>query len=137
MATKSMAYDHATYIARQGVIGSPAQSTAGAASVFSKFVAFTGMLAFSAQLTTITAGTATTNSYNVLKVSGTATSTLATGTLGTQVAGSTTNIPLSTSAGGVALLQGDVLELQSGADVVSVVVAAFEVQAAPLANVTV
>lgn len=136
MATKNMSYDHPAYLVRQGVMPSPAQSTAGAASVFGKFVAFTAMQAFAAQLTTITAGTTGVNSYNVLKISGTATSTLATSTLGTQTAGATTNIVLSTAAGGVALLQGDILEVQSGTDATSVVLAGFEVQVQPLANVT-
>ncbi len=134
MATKNMAYDHPTYLTRVGeVMG---EAGGAATTQYAKFVAFTGMLAWSAQLTVTTAGTATAHLFSVLKISGTATSTLATSTLGTNTAGFTTNVALSTAAGGVTLLQGDIVSVVSGADVVGKAAVAFEVSPAPLANVT-
>lgn len=135
MATKNMAYDHPSYITRVGeVMG---EAGGAATTQYAKFVAFTGMLAFSAQLTVTTAGTAAGHLFSVLKISGTATSTLATTTLGTAAAGTTTNVLLTNVAGGVSLLQGDILDVVSGPDVVGKAAIAFELQTTPLANVTV
>lgn len=134
MATKNMAYDHATYLTRVGeVMG---EAGGGATTQYAKFVAFTNMLAFSAQLTVTTAGTSAGHLFSVLKISGTATSTLATTTLGTAAAGTTTNVLLTNVSGGVSLLQGDILSALSGADTVGKAAVAFEVATLPLANVT-
>lgn len=134
MATKNMAYDHPAYTAR---VGAAMGEAGGAATTqYGKFVAFTAMLAFSAQLTVTTAGTAAGHLFSVLKISGTATSTLATSTLGVGAAGTTTNVALAAAAGGVTLLQGDIIDVVSGPDVVGKAAVAFEVAAQPLANVT-
>ena len=68
MTQKNMAYDHASYIARQSY--GFGQNAAGASTNFSKFVAFTALLLFAVQATLITAGTSTSTAYN-----GTATTT--------------------------------------------------------------
>lgn len=134
MATKNMAYDNPTYQARVGeVMG---EAGGAATTQYAKFVAFSAMLAYSAQFTVTTAGTAAGHLFSVLKISGTATSTLATSTLGTNTAGFTTNVPLTTAAGGVSLLQGDILDVVSGPDAVGKAALAFEVGVTPLANIT-
>lgn len=135
MATRSVFYDDPQYTNHQSASGGEAGG--GATTQYAKFCAFTAVQAFSAQLTVTTAGTATAHLFSVLKISGTATSTLATTTLGTNAAGVTTNVTLSTAAGGAALLQGDVLSVVSGADVVGKAVVSYEVAVAPQANITV
>lgn len=134
MATKSMAYDHASYIARWG---ESAGEVGGAATTqYAKFAQFTASQAFSAQVTVTTAGTATTHLISFIKISGTATSTLATTTLGTAAAGTTTNVLLSTAAGGVALAQGDILAALTGADAAGKAAVSYEMGLLPTANVT-
>lgn len=134
MSTKSMAYDNATYVARNGE--SASEAGGAATTQYSKFVAFTNLLAFSAQVTVTTIGTATTHLLSVLKISGTATSTLATTTLGTAAVGTTTNVALSTAAGGVSLAQGDILSVITGADAAGKAAVAYEYGVVPGANVT-
>lgn len=135
MATKSMAYDHATYTSRYAEAMGEAGPTAS--TQFTKFVAFTAQLAYSAQLTVTTAGATAGTLYNILKISGTNTSTLATTTLGTAAAGTTTNVLLTNVAGGVSLLQGDILSVLTSTDTAGKVAVAYEVGVLPLANVTV
>ena len=132
MTTKSMAYDHAAYLIRYGV-------TSGVNTANTSFpdaAAFTGMLALSATFTIVTAGTSATNNWVINKVSGTTTTALATATLGTSVAGTVVNVPLSTASGGVALAQGDLLFAAKGTDTVVVSALVYEVALQPLANVT-
>jgi hypothetical protein len=129
-----MVYNHPAYLARIGeVVG---EAGGGATTQYAKFVAFTAKLAYSAQLTVTTAGTAAGHLFSLIKISGTATSTLATTTLGTAAAGTTTNVLLTTAAGGVALAQGDIVSVLSGADTVGKAAVALEVSIQPLANVT-
>jgi hypothetical protein len=134
MATKNMAYDHAAYLAR--LAACQVEAGGAATTQYGKYAAFTAMLALSATLTVTTAGTAAGHLFSIIKISGTATSTLATSTLGTAAAGTTTNVALSTAAGGAPLLQGDILAVYSGPDVVGKAVASVEVALQPLANVT-
>lgn len=134
MATKNMAYDHPAYIARLGT--GPVEAGGAATTQYGKYAAFTAMQAMSAQFTVTTAGTAAGHLFSVLKISGTATSTLATTTLGTAAAGTTTNVTLSTAAGGISMLQGDIIDVVSGPDVVGKAAVAFEMLVQPLANVT-
>jgi hypothetical protein len=134
MATKNMAYDHPAYVARLGVTG--AEAGGAATTQYGKYAAFTKMLAMSAQFTVTTAGTAAGHLFSVLQISGTATTTLATTTLGTGAAGTTTNVALSTAAGGIVLAQGDILDVVSGADTVGKAVVSYELGVQPLANVT-
>lgn len=68
MTQKSMMYDHPAYVAR--LAHAFGQNAAGASTAFSKFNAFTSLLAFAIQATLITAGTSTATAYN-----GTATTT--------------------------------------------------------------
>lgn len=135
MTTRSVFYDDPQYTNHMHAGGGEAGG--GATTQYSKFCAFTAQQAFSAQFTVTTAGTATTHLFSVLKISGTATTTLATTTLGTAAAGTTTNVTLSTAAGGAALAQGDVLSVVSGADVVGKAVVAYEICVAPQASITV
>jgi len=134
MATKSMAYDNATYIARQG--DSCGEAGGGATTQYAKFAAFTAALAFSAQLTVSTAGTAAGHGFSIIRISGTATSTLATTTLGTAAAGTTTNVALATAAGGLALTQGDILAALSLTDATGKAAVAYEYGVSPGASVT-
>lgn len=134
MTTKQMAYDNPAYVARYGA--GMGEAGGGATTQYGKFAAFTSMLAFAAQLTVTTAGTATGHGFQVVKISGTATTALGTATLGTSAAGTTQNLLLTNVAGGVALAQGDILAAISLADVVGKAAIAYEVGLSPQANVT-
>jgi hypothetical protein len=134
MAKKDQAYDHPTYTARDG----QAMGEIGGAATtqYAKFVAFAAMQAYSAQLTVTTAGTAAGHGFQVVKISGTATTALGTATLGTGAAGTTANLVLTNVAGGVALLAGDILATISLADVVGKAALSIEYNVQPLAQVT-
>jgi hypothetical protein len=134
MATKSMAYDHPAYQAR--VATGSGEAGGAATTQYVKYAAFTKMLAMSAQVTVTTAGTAAGHLLSVLQISGTATTTLATTTLGTGAAGTTTNVALSTAAGGIALAQGDILDVVTGADATGKAAVSYELLVQPTANVT-
>lgn len=134
MTTKSMAYDNPTYTARNSE--SMGEIGGAATTQYAKFCAFTATLAFSAQLTVTTAGTAAGHTVAFSKISGTSTTALATATLGTNAAGTTLNVPLSTNTGGIALLQGDLLVATTGADATGKVALTYEAVPSPLANVT-
>lgn len=134
MSTKSMAYDHATYLTRMGV--ALGETTAGATTASCKYAAFTAMIAFSAQLTVTTAGTAAGHGFSICKISGTATTTYAITTIGTAVAGTTTNVLLSTVSGGQTLIQGDILEAVTLVDATGKAAVAYELNAQPTATVT-
>ena len=129
MATVNFAYDHAQYNVHQAT--GPVEIGGAANTLYGKFVAFTAMQAYSAQLTVSVAGTNTgarMASVDVIKVSGTSTSTLYSGTFGTNAAFTTTTNALLTSvAGGVSLAAGDILQFQSGTDATIKTVGAFEV----------
>lgn len=134
MSTKSMMYDNASYVTRQ----SAAMGEVGGAATtqYGKFAAFTAMLAFSLTATVTTAGTAAGHTLTVNKISGTSTTALATATLGTSAAGTVLNVPLSTSTGGIAMLQGDIIDVVTGADATGKAAVAYEVSVQPMANVT-
>lgn len=134
MTTKSMMYDHPAYVARQGA--AMGEVGGAATTAYGKFAAFTAMIGFSLQATVTTAGTAAGHTLTINKISGTSTTALATATLGTSAAGTTLNVPLSTSAGGITMLQGDVLDVVTGADATGKAAIAYEVGLQPQANVT-
>lgn len=134
MTTKNMAYDNATYVARNGA--ALGEAGGGATTQYAKFCAFTSLLAYAAQMTVTVAGTSAAHGFSIQKISGTATTALGTATLGTSVAGVTTNLLLTSVAGGVALAQGDVLVAVSLADAAGKAAIAYEYNPAPLANVT-
>jgi hypothetical protein len=134
MTTKSMIYDHAAYIVRIPV-------SAGANTANASFpglpVALTGSLALSATFTVVTAGTsAAGNGWVINRISGTTTTALATATLGTSAIGTVVNVPLSATAGGVALSQGDLLMAAKGTDTVAVTALVYELALQPGTNVT-
>lgn len=134
MSTKSMAYDNPTYTSRNSE--SMGEIGGAATTQYAKFCAFTSSIAYSAQLTVTTAGTATAHAVTFSKISGTSTTALATATLGTAAAGSTFNVPLSTATGGVALNQGDLLVAITGADAAGKAALSYEASPAPGATVT-
>lgn len=134
MTTKSVNYDHAAYVTRLPIneTGPNVANTS-----FPGVNMFTAQLGLSATFTVVTAGTsAAGNLWVINKVSGTATTALATATIGTSTAGAVVNIPLSATAGGVALAQGDVLVAVKGTDATSVNYLVYEVALQPLANIT-
>lgn len=136
MTVRSVFYDDPQYT--NHTQESTGELGGAATTQYAKFCAFTAMQAYSVQFTVTTAGTATAHLFSVLKISGTATSTLATTTLGTGVAGTTTNVVLAgTNTGGASLLQGDILSIVSGADVVGKAAACYELSVTPQANITV
>lgn len=134
MTTKNMAYDNPTYTARNSE--SMGEIGGAATTQYAKFCAFTNHIAYSAQLTVTTAGTAAGHTVAFNKISGTSTTALATATLGTSAAGTTLNVPLSTAAGGVAMNQGDLLVAITGADATGKAALTYEAAPAPGANVT-
>ena len=137
MATVNMAYDHPQYTAHQ--VAHFAEQ-GGSGTTFAKFTAPAAMLAFAYQVTVTTAGTQTASGgaqLNFVKVSGTTTTTATFKNLGTAVgAFSSTNITLSGSAGGLALAQGDILQVTQGTDGTLKAVYALEYAFQPLASVT-
>ena len=62
MATKSMSYDHAAYVAR--LSHGFGQNAAGASTAFGKFVAFAALTVFAVNATLATAGTSTYTAWN-------------------------------------------------------------------------
>ncbi len=134
MATKNMGYDHPTYLTRTG----EAMGEVGGAATtqYAKFAAFTAKQAYSAQMTVTVAGTAAGHSVSVQKISGTATTALGTQTIGTAAAGTTFNLALSATPGGVALNQGDMLVALTGVDATGKVALTYEEATLPLSNVT-
>jgi hypothetical protein len=132
MSTKSMNYDHAAYLTRMPVVSGV--NTANTS--FPDAACFTGMLAMSATFTVVTAGTSATNNWVINKISGTTITALATATLGTSVVGTVINVPLSTTTGGVACLQGDLLFAAKGTDTVGVSALVYEMALQPLATIT-
>jgi len=133
MTTKSMAYDHAAYLVRMPIVSGVNTANTN----FPDAAAFTAMSAMSATFTVVTAGTsAAGNLWVVNKISGTTTTALATATLGTSAAGTVVNVPLSATAGGVSMIQGDLLFTAKGTDTAGVSALVYEVALQPLATVT-
>ena len=134
MSTISQSYDHPTYTVREGQ--AMGEVGGGATTAYAKFNAFTDMKAYSVVFTVTTAGLASNNTMTCNQISGATTTALATATLGTQIAGNVVVLNLSTGSGGVSLLQGDVLELVSGADTTGKALATYEVKVKAGANIT-
>ncbi len=131
MATTQLAYDHPAYTSR---VASSHTTTAGNGTVSGRFAAFTAMIARSAQVTVVTAGTGTGNcTIQISKVTGVTTSSLASVVLGTSGIGVTTNLSLASTA----LAQGDLLIANNGADTVGVSAVCYELSVTPGASVTV
>ena len=155
MSTKSMAYDHPAYLARQcETFGA---NTAGASTATAKFVAFTAMHVFSINATTFVAGTSTYTAWNGtatvtttgtgdsisgIKVSGATTSTYGPYALSAAAGGfsriqiSQTGVGSATADGGVALAAGDTFHLVRGTDATAVEVTAIEYTIDPLASIS-
>jgi hypothetical protein len=134
MVTKNMEYAHPTYVSREGqCLG---EAGGAATTAYAKFAAFTAMKLYALQATVSVAGTAAGHGFGLVRISGTATTTLGTQTIGTAAAGTTFNLVATNVSDGVNLNQGDIVEVVSLSDVVGKAVIAYEVMAAPLANVT-
>ena len=107
-------------------------STAGGSQNFARFAAFTSMIAKSATIVVVTAGTSAGHTISVSKVSGTTTTGLSTATLGTNAAAYSTNVTL----GDAALAQGEVLICRSGTDATGLAIITHELLVTPGANLT-
>jgi hypothetical protein len=114
MATKSQAYDWPGYQVRFPV-GS-AEAGGAASTQYAKFCAFTAMQAYSVEMTCSVVGTATLSTFQALKINTSGTTTVTLNTIGTGTVGFGVNVLLSTSAGGLALAQGDILAFLTGTD---------------------
>lgn len=133
MTTKSMIYDHSAYIVRLPIVSGV--NTANTS--FPDAAAFTALNAYSATFTIVTAGTsAAGNNWVINKISGTTTTALATATLTTSAAGTVVNVPLSTTTGGIAMIQGDLLFAAKGTDTVGVAALVYEVALQPGTTIT-
>jgi hypothetical protein len=133
--SKSMAYDHPEYTTTK-FIG--AANTAGASATSVRFAAFTAMVAKSAVITPLVAGTGTGNAtitFEKVAAGGTAITTLAQVVMGTTAAGVTTNVLLSSSANST-FAAGDVFRAQHGADATGVFAVGVELQLTKGASVT-
>lgn len=132
MAISNFAYDHPAYLTR---FAAGSQTTPGNTTVSNRFVAFTDMIARSAQVTVIVAGTSATTGHviTVQKVSGTTTTALATATLGTSVIGVTTNLDLANTA----LAPGDLLISRSGTDATGAAAVSYELSIRSGANLNI
>lgn len=129
--TKNAAYDHPAYTTVHTFGG---VNAAGANSVQSRFAAFTSLLLKSFQATVITQGTsASTTTLTLVKILGTSTSTYCVTTMGTAVAGTTTNV-LCTGTAPVAA--GEIVHVQGGADATGVWATGIEFVIQPGASVT-
>ena len=130
MAKRSMAYDHAAYISPY--IAPIGEAGGGATTNYGKFVAFTAMICKAAQLTASVLGTLSAHAFDIVKVTGITTSTLATVQMGTNTVGYTTNVTL----GNTALAAGDQLMAKSAADTAGKAVIAVELLLNPGADLT-
>jgi len=130
-----MFYDNASYLTRQSSVH---LTTAGSGAISSRHTAFTAQQAYSVVVSVLVAGTSAANNLAIVqKVSGTATTALATVTMGTATANTVFYSTLTNVAGGVSLIQGDKLQVTNGTDIVGTVTLAYEYSVTPLANVTV
>ncbi len=132
MATKSMRYDHSAY---QAVLPAGHGEVGGAATTgYAKFNAYTAMILKSAQVTVSVAGTATTHILTINKIAagGTATTSIGAVTLSTSTVGVTTNVVISSGT----LVQGDIVQTNSGADATGKAVVTYEAILVPGATVT-
>ncbi len=106
MATKSMSYDHPTYVTRQAAaLGLPATA---ASTAVNKFVAFTDMKIKSIQGAVNIAGTATAAGYDIYN----GTSSVGAFTAGTSAAGSV----LTAISSDITLASGGFLDVKTKAD---------------------
>ncbi len=134
MATKSMSYDNAAYLARQvGAVTALAAATA----VKGKYVAFTDMLLKSVTAVVTIAGTTdgAAAAITFSHVSGTSTTSVGIITFGTgAIYETSTNVLLA--SGTTVMAQGDMVVGKGGADATLVVDLAYEMLVVPRANVT-
>jgi hypothetical protein len=135
MTTKSQAYDHPAY---EVVFQQQAATTTltGANTIGIKYVAFSNLI-IKAVTGWITTGGTSADVMNVVKISGTTTTTQAYGTVGSGVTGVVSLTP-SVAANQVTTLQGDMYYAQKGTDATSTYTAAtIEYVVQPLGVLTV
>ena len=130
MAKRSMQYDHPAYTVPQVTgIDVPATTVAQAGRV----AAWTTMIAKSAQITVITAGTDTViPTLTFRKINSTSTTVIGTANLSTNSAGYTTNVLFTNSTYAV----GDAFLVLKGADATAVFAVGVEWLIQPLSDVT-
>ncbi len=132
MAKRSMEYAHPVYLVPHITTADVIATTATKAG---RFAAWTTMIAKSAQITVVTAGTDTvvpSLTFQNIAAGGTAITTFGIMTYGTQAAGFTTNILLTGTLG-----IGDAFSVLKGVDATGVVSIGIEWLISPGANVTV
>ena len=137
MAQRSMNYDHPAYTVPHITTADVLATTASSSG---RFAAFTTMIAKSAQVAVITAGTGTgagavgvnTMTFQKIATGGTAITTFALTNMTTYAAGYTTNVALTGT-----LSAGDAFSVLKGAEATGVYSVGIEWLIAPGANVTV
>lgn len=129
--TKNMSYDHPAYTAVHVFGGANA---AGANAIQSRFAAVADMIVKSFTATVITQGTGASNAtLTLVKILGTTTSSLTPiCTMGTVVAGFSTNVLCTASL----VSAGEILFVQGGADATGVWATGIEYLVKPGASVT-
>ena len=131
MAKRSMEYAHPAYLVPHVTT---ADVLANTASSSGRFAAWTTMVAKSAQITVVTAGTGTGNAtvtFQKIVASGTAITTFGQVVMSTNAAGYTTNALLTGT-----LSAGDAFSVLKGADATGVFSVGIEWLIAPGADVT-
>jgi hypothetical protein len=137
VSSKSMSYDHPAYTS---VATKPIAIAAGSGAASSKFVAFAAKLVKSVTLKPTTAGTSG-DIQSLIQISGTTTTTVALGTIGSGVTTATQYQPTAAQnqAGTpylASLNQGDTYYVVKGTDATMVLAGELEEVILPGANVT-
>ena len=154
-ATRNLSYDHPAYLTHQATCF--ANKAAGANTAYDKFVAFANLQIYSVGMTCIAAGTSTYTAWNgtatvtttgtgdsfsLIRVSGTASSTYGPYVSDAPVGGfrqvqlTQTGVGSNTATGGIPVLQGDYFWVLRGTDATSVQYPVVEWAVTPLANVS-
>lgn len=128
MATKSMSYDNAAYLA---VLPVCLGSLTGASSQTQRFAAFTTTLIKSVEITVVTAGTSASQVINLFTLSGTTTTTTALTTYGSAQTKAGTNVTTT-----LTLAAGDACWVGKGTDATDVFAVGMEAVILPGASVT-
>lgn len=131
MAKRSMEYAHPAYLVPQITTADVLATTASSSG---RFAAWTTMVAKSAQITVVTAGTGTGNAtvtFQKIAAAGTAITTFGQVVMSTNAAGYTTNALLTGT-----LSAGDAFSVLKGADATGVFSVGIEWLIAPGADVT-
>ena len=138
MTTKQQAYDHPAY--EVPIVISAGETGAASGTSYGKFVAFSAMMLKSVTYTPTVGGTAggtdaANSNLQLVKISGTSTTTVATTTFGSGNALGTytgTNVSFTVTT----LAQGDIVQVKNGTDTALKAVVTYELYVVPGANLT-